>query len=184
MREYLRRFPVLRNMPACAAYYGANAGISSAAGLLLYLIADASLAWGCQLLTTESVAASEDASVRLWDLETGVCQQCMEGHTSKVMAMALGMEGGLLVTGSADMTAKVWDVQQGHCLATLSGHTADISAVAVDGKGRFCATASSDGTCRLWSLANGKCALVLRGSTASGVSPPAHLLEGPRSLGN
>ena len=184
MRAYLQRCPLLRKMPACAGCYSANADISSAAGLLLLVIAGASLAWVRQLLTAPSVAASEDASVRLWDLETGVCQQCMEGHTSKVMAMALGMEGGLLVTGSADMTAKVWDVQQGHCLATLTGHTADISAVAVDSKGRFCATASSDGTCRLWSLANGKCALVLSGSTASGVSPLAHLLEGSWSLGN
>ncbi|KAK9851118.1 hypothetical protein WJX84_002866 [Apatococcus fuscideae] len=87
-----------------------------------------------------ALSASEDASVRFWDLETGICQQTMEGHTDKVLAMATGMEGGLLVTGSADMTAK----------------------------GRFCATASGDGTCRLWSLANGQCAHILRGSTASG----------------
>lgn len=120
--------------------------------------------------------------MRLWDLETGICQQSMEGHEGKILAMASGMEGGLLVTGSADMTAKVWDVQQGHCLATLKGHTADISAVAVDEKGRFCATASSDGTCRLWSLSTGKCAHILRGSLASGMSTPSHKLSGQCSV--
>lgn len=97
-----------------------------------------------------------------------MCEQSLTGHTAKVTAMDLGMEGCLLVTSSADKTARVWDVSQGHCLATLEGHTAEVLDVAVDHKGRFCATASGDGDCRLWSLANGKCAYILRSSLVSG----------------
>ena len=63
-------------------------------------------------------SASDDRSVRLWDVDAGTCTAALTGHRSYVSSLA-HLGGGLLLSGSADGALRVWDAPSGACLATV-----------------------------------------------------------------
>ena len=56
-----------------------------------------------------AVSASEDRSIRLWDLANRqeVCE--LRGHESYVHAVAFSPDGTRLASGSGDSTVRIWD---------------------------------------------------------------------------
>jgi serine/threonine protein kinase len=47
-------------------------------------------------------------TLALWDLETGLQLQQLEGHTAKVSSVALSPDGGLVLAGATDGTVRLW----------------------------------------------------------------------------
>ena len=45
------------------------------------------------------LTASSDKTARLWDVETGVCTQILEGHTDEIFSCAFNYEGNTIITG-------------------------------------------------------------------------------------
>jgi WD40 repeat protein len=76
------------------------------------------------------LSGSWDASLRLWDLETGQCLRILEGHTAEVRAVAVTPDGHRALSGAGDHTLRLWDLEGGQCLRTLEGHTGPVQAVA------------------------------------------------------
>ncbi|MBA2324000.1 MAG: hypothetical protein H0V92_08330, partial [Pseudonocardiales bacterium] len=77
---------------------------------------------GRLLLATASI----DATVRVWDPDTGVCVRTLTGHTSSVWSVGwvvLPDGRALLATASYDAPVRVWDPDTGVCVRTLTGHT-------------------------------------------------------------
>lgn len=110
------------------------------------------------LLTLDHVrglAASQDGTARVWDLEIGDCVLVMEGHTAPVTSVAVA--GSVLLTSSQDCTVRAWDMDQGRCLHTLQGHTAAVNAVAITQNATQAVSVSSDETVRIWDLTKGRC---------------------------
>ena len=64
-------------------------------------------------------SASEDGTVRLWDVRTGQVRHILQGHTLWVYDAAFSPDGHIVASCSGDETIKVWDVQTGECLKTL-----------------------------------------------------------------
>jgi WD40 repeat protein/serine/threonine protein kinase len=77
-------------------------------------------------------------------------------HSDWVLAVCLGADGRLALSGSADHTARLWDVNSRRCLRTFQGHTSAVMAVALSGDGRLAATGSFDRTVRLWQVDSGR----------------------------
>lgn len=65
------------------------------------------------------VSGSRDATLRVWDIETGQCQHVLVGHLAAVRCVQY--DGRLVVSGAYDYSVKVWDPQTEVCLHTLSG---------------------------------------------------------------
>eukprot|EP00842_Homolaphlyctis_polyrhiza_P001729 jgi/Hompol1/2557/HPOL_005722-RA len=100
--------------------------------------------------------ASEDATVKIWDAETGIFERTVKGHTKAVHDVAFHPNGSLMVTCSADLSIKVWDVESEYsCVRTLHGHDHSLSAIAFSPNGDFFLTASRDKMIRLWETATG-----------------------------
>ena len=95
-----------------------------------------------------AVSASEDRTLKVWDLKRGELLRTLEGHTSWVSAVALTPDGQRAVSASADRTLKVWDLKRGELLRTLEGHTSWVSAVALTPDGKRAVSASVDCTLR------------------------------------
>lgn len=55
-------------------------------------------------------SASFDSTVRLWDVERGVCQNTLVKHSEPVYSVAFSPDGRLLATGSFDKAIYIWDI--------------------------------------------------------------------------
>lgn len=72
-------------------------------------------------LTCRVVSGSRDATLRLWDIETGQCLHVLMGHVAAVRCVQY--DGNKVVSGAYDYTVKVWDPESESCTHTLQGHT-------------------------------------------------------------
>ncbi|KAL8199258.1 UNVERIFIED_CONTAM: hypothetical protein K2H54_038814 [Gekko kuhli] len=71
------------------------------------------------------VSASEDATIKVWDYETGDFERTLKGHTDSVQDISFDHSGKLLASCSADMTIKLWDFQGFECIRTMHGHSSE-----------------------------------------------------------
>ena len=55
------------------------------------------------------ISASDDRSIRGWDLASGQCKGILEGHENRVTSLAVS--GNRLVSGSWDATLRVWRME-------------------------------------------------------------------------
>ena len=77
--------------------------------------------------------ASDDKTVRLWDVARGQPISSFDGHESYVFCCCLNPSNTLLATGSFDETVKVWDVRVQKAVKTINAHSEPVTAVAFNG---------------------------------------------------
>ena len=69
------------------------------------------------------VSASEDTTVKIWDVESGKCKTTLEGHSNWVRCVHFNPTNpSQLVSGSNDTTIRLWNVDSGKELKKLEGH--------------------------------------------------------------
>ncbi|MEI6179230.1 MAG: WD40 repeat domain-containing protein [Chloroflexales bacterium] len=98
------------------------------------------------------VSASDDQTLKVWNLATGELLRTLRGHTGWVRAVALTPNGRWIISGAFDRTLKVWDLASGTLLRTLTGHTHKIGTLALTRDGRYVLSGSFDHTLRMWQL--------------------------------
>ena len=67
------------------------------------------------------VSGSRDATLRMWDIDTGHCVHVLIGHIAAVRCVQY--DGHRVVSGAYDYQVKIWDPETETCLQNLSGHT-------------------------------------------------------------
>ena len=70
-----------------------------------------------------AVSASDDKTLKVWDLESGRELRTLQGHSDWVNGVAVSPDGRRAVSASDDKTLKVWDLETGRELRTLEGHS-------------------------------------------------------------
>jgi WD40 repeat protein len=113
------------------------------------------------------VSASEDKTLKVWELATGRALATFEGHTGEVRACAVTPDGRHVVSASQDQTLKIWELATGRALATLEGHTGEVTACVVTPDGRHVVSASMDKMLEVWELATGRALATLAGHTGA-----------------
>jgi len=109
------------------------------------------------------ISASEDATVKVWDFETGDYERTLKGHTDSVQDICLDREGKLLASCSADMSIKLWDFNSYECLKTMHGHDHNVSSVTFLPSSDYILTSSRDKTIKMWEVATGFCVRTYNG---------------------
>ena len=122
-------------------------------------------------------SASEDATVKIWDWETGEFERTLKGHTRSVTDVSFDSRGNLLgahmfiavprmyplcrmltvceATCSSDLFIKIWDVQnEWKNTKTFSGHDHSISCVRFMPGDQQIVSASRDRTIRIFDVAS------------------------------
>ncbi|MCV2439271.1 hypothetical protein LNV28_13300 [Paucibacter sp. DJ2R-2] len=109
---------------------------------------------------TRVVSGSADATLRLWDAQTGQpIGEPMRGHTDGVTSVAFSPDGNRVVSGSDDNTLRLWDAQTGRPIGEpMRGHTDRVTSVAFspDGRRVVSGSGSLDNTLRLWDAQTGR----------------------------
>lgn len=103
------------------------------------------------------ISASNDNSIRVWNLINGNCDKILEGHSEAVNSICLVPYGNLLVSSSEDQTIRLWDLDSGQCLKIFKGHTSSVRSICTSPNGLYLISVSYDMTLRVWNIMNGTC---------------------------
>ncbi|KAK4238984.1 hypothetical protein C8A03DRAFT_14600 [Achaetomium macrosporum] len=103
---------------------------------------------------------SYDATIKIWNIETGEEIRTLHGHTRGIRA--LQFDESKLISGSLDNTIKIWNWHTGECISTLQGHTDGVVSVHFDAQ--LLASGSIDKSVKIFDF-NSKEAFCLKGHT-------------------
>jgi serine/threonine protein kinase len=102
-----------------------------------------------------AVSASDDQTLRYWDLQTGSTKKVLRGHTGAVTGVAVTPDSRHAISSSDDHTVRIWDLQTG-LAQVLTGHTDDVDSVAMLPDGHRFISGSYDGELRVWDWESGQ----------------------------
>jgi len=60
-----------------------------------------------------TLSASNDATIKVWDTQSGIELYTLQGHTDEVRAIVLTTDGSRAISASADRCIKLWDIENG-----------------------------------------------------------------------
>jgi WD40 repeat protein len=58
------------------------------------------------------LTGSSDATIRVWDIQSGKCLRTLRGHNYTIYSIVITSDGTQVLTGGEDQTVKVWDLSQ------------------------------------------------------------------------
>jgi F-box and WD-40 domain protein MET30 len=105
---------------------------------------------------------SYDATIKIWDTDTGEELRTLRGHESGIRC--LQFDDTKLVSGSIDTKLKVWNWRTGECISTYTGHLGGIISLHFGFGSTIVASASTDMTVKIWNFED-KSTFSLRGHT-------------------
>lgn len=74
-------------------------------------------------------SGSDDGTIRLWDVTTGLENRILVGHSDSVNSIAFSVtDGKIQASGSKDRTVKIWDIKTGSVIRTLEGHSGPVGS--------------------------------------------------------
>ncbi|KAI5292737.1 hypothetical protein KEM52_006105, partial [Ascosphaera acerosa] len=99
-------------------------------------------------LSNVIATGSYDATIKLWDLETGAELRTLTGHSAGVRC--LQFDDRKLISGSLDRCIKVWNWRSGQCINTFSGHQGGVLSLHFDAT--WLLSGSMDCSVRIWNF--------------------------------
>jgi WD40 repeat protein len=106
---------------------------------------------------TWAASASNDQTVKIWDLETGKCRATLEGHTHQVKSVAITPDGKRILSGSNDDSVRVWDALRFKHQTTLKLDGSGLSVSPFpDNETVLVGLASPKDSVELWSFSSGR----------------------------
>src|SRR6266446_2156494 len=84
-------------------------------------------------------SASDDRTIKLWDVVTGRPLRTLTGHTEDLTSIAVSPDGRWLASGSKDYTVRLWNVATGEDVRTFNAHESSVLSVAISPDGRLLA---------------------------------------------
>ncbi len=123
-------------------------------------------------------SASEDKTIKLWNLETGQLIHTFFGHSAPVNAVAIAPDGRMLVSGSLDRKVIEWKLDKREMIrefysdfgSPYSHRYGSVHSVAFSCDGGAIASASGDKTIKLWNQRNGQLVQKLSGHSGQVLS--------------
>ncbi|KAI0169135.1 hypothetical protein GGR52DRAFT_509172 [Hypoxylon sp. FL1284] len=108
-------------------------------------------------------SGSDDATARVWNLQTGKTSALLRFHNSHVNSLSFSSTGTHLATASSDTTIGIWQEkapgdwgsgeEREQPDKVLRGHKGYVRSVSFAPWGNLLASGSHDGTCRVWDTA-------------------------------
>ena len=102
-------------------------------------------------------SASQDRTVKIWELPSLIPVLTLKGHKRGVWSVAFSPVDKAVATASGDKTIKLWSLADGACLRTFEGHVASVLRVDFLSSGTQLLSAGGDGLLKLWNLRTTEC---------------------------
>ena len=124
------------------------------------------------------VTASDDKTVRVWDVASGKQLRSFQGHMEKLTAVAVRGDGRQVSSGSDDGAVRVWDLNTTDDHRAMTDSKESLWAVAVSSNGKRLAAAGADRKIRIYNPETGKLETTLDAPAA--ITSLAFLPDGNR----
>ncbi|KAJ7017630.1 WD40 repeat-like protein, partial [Mycena alexandri] len=108
--------------------------------------------------------SSYDNTVRIWEVDTGICIAIFDGLGSGVNGVCWSPNADLLAI-ACGKAARVYDAATRDLVCTFEGHRALICNLSFSPNGQLLGSASNDHTARIWSIPKKQCIAILTGPT-------------------
>ncbi|KAI8835357.1 WD40-repeat-containing domain protein [Chytriomyces cf. hyalinus JEL632] len=112
-----------------------------------------------------AISCSEDATVRLWSLDSYSNLAVYKGHNFPIWDVDLASNDVYFATSSFDGTSRLWRTDMINPLRIFVGHESDVDCVKFHPNCNYVATGGSDGEVRLWNIQKGNTVRVMRSHT-------------------
>ena len=112
-----------------------------------------------------AMAAVADATIRIWDVETGDARRIFRVEAGSVNDAAFAPDGRRVLSAHSGGTLRLWDRESGEEIRRFTGHTGEVQAVVFSRDGRRALSGGADHTLRLWDVATGQELRRLEGHT-------------------
>ncbi|MHB8628180.1 MAG: toll/interleukin-1 receptor domain-containing protein [Aggregatilineales bacterium] len=99
------------------------------------------------------LTASEDGTVRLWQIATG---KELRRFLTGTRSVSFSPDGRYALTGGENGTVQLWDIETSQMTREFKGHTQAVLSVAYSPDGVYILTGSADRTARLWDASTGQ----------------------------
>ncbi len=86
--------------------------------------------WSVVIKDNLIISGSRDNTIKIWDIESGLCIKTLECHTNYIRSVAI--KDNLIISSSYDNTISIWDIDSGMCIKTLESHTTCVMSVFVN----------------------------------------------------
>ncbi|KAK2079450.1 hypothetical protein QBZ16_003142 [Prototheca wickerhamii] len=129
------------------------------------------IVWALLALGDVLYSASNDGTIRVWDVAAPACLAVLRAHSQPVLCLAASDDGARVYSGSYDRSILVWDARavleaaEPAPALRLQGHRDAVRALVAFGADAL-VSASYDHEVRVWSARDGACLAVLRQHTA------------------
>lgn len=121
------------------------------------------------------ISASDDKTIRVWDLKSGRTIQTLrgdigEGEAGKIYALAISPDGRWLAAGGRtglpgmpNHPIRIYDLSTGQLATLLDGHVEPVLSLAFSPDGTMLASGGMDDRAVVWNITGGRRAAVLEG---------------------
>ncbi|MCQ3930448.1 MAG: hypothetical protein DPW16_08295 [Chloroflexi bacterium] len=106
------------------------------------------------------VSASNDKTLKIWNIDNFECLATLKGHGALVKDVVISHDGQHIISCSMDKTLKIWSAESE--LQTLTGHSDSVNALSLAPNSHV-VSASSDRTLKIWDMTTGDVLHTLEG---------------------
>ena len=102
-------------------------------------------------------SASEDKTIRIWNVESGTLDQVLESHGKGVFSVTIAPNGKQLISSSWDSSIKFWDAETAELIETLEFQGYPTAAFSADNQLAACCLVDDldqSESIRIWNLEN------------------------------
>lgn len=110
-------------------------------------------------------SASEDKSIKMWDVATGIDVNTFNAHEAGVNCIYLSKDGKTLLSGDKNGKIILWNALTGEVLTSIDGHEGGVHTAKLSTDGQMIVSGGEDELLKLWTL-EGDSIKTIRGFSA------------------
>lgn len=97
-------------------------------------------------------SASEDKTIKMWDVATGIDINTFNAHDAGVNTISLSKDGSTLVSGDKSGKIIIWDALTGKVRKQINAHEGAVLTAKLSSDGQVIASGGEDKILKLWNL--------------------------------